>query len=153
MMQTSLFSFTLDKTPMRALTWKEPFASLMLHGKIETRTWPTKYRGEVLICAGKQPYNSDQIFNICGAEQLKRLPYLGEPYGKRTTFGHAIAVGTLVDCRPMRPEDADACFVEYWKELYCHIYENVRPIKPMPWKGSQGWGMVSTFVESQIEYQ
>ena len=30
--------------PIRSLVWKEPFASLMLQGKIETRTWSTKYR-------------------------------------------------------------------------------------------------------------
>lgn len=23
--------------------------------------------------------------------------------------------------------------------LYCHLYEDVKPIKPFPWKGSQGW--------------
>jgi hypothetical protein len=44
---------------IRALTWKEPYASLMLHGKIETRTWYTKYRGLVLICAGLKHYNEN----------------------------------------------------------------------------------------------
>lgn len=37
-----------DKAPeARVLTWKQPFLWLMQPGidKIETRTWPTKYRG------------------------------------------------------------------------------------------------------------
>lgn len=51
--------------------------------------------------------------------------------------GHAIAVGNLVDCRPMRPEDADACFVAYDPKLRCHIYEDVKPINLIPFKGGQ----------------
>lgn len=55
---------------LRALSWKEPFASLMLLGKIETRVWDTKYRGLVLICASKQIYTADEIRHISGDEQL-----------------------------------------------------------------------------------
>lgn len=41
---------------IRALSTKQPYASLMLHGKVETRTWDSKYLGWVLICASKQAY-------------------------------------------------------------------------------------------------
>lgn len=39
---------------MRALTLREPWASLVLEGvkTIETRSWATRYRGELLIHAG-----------------------------------------------------------------------------------------------------
>lgn len=40
---------------MKTITIKQPFASLIAEGlkKYEFRTWRTKYRGEVLIHAGK----------------------------------------------------------------------------------------------------
>lgn len=40
---------------MKAITIKQPFASLIAEGMkdIENRTWPTKYRGRVLIHAAK----------------------------------------------------------------------------------------------------
>jgi hypothetical protein len=50
-------SFPIDQKLM-ALSWKQPYAELMLHGKIETRTWQTKYRGWVMVCASKQPYET-----------------------------------------------------------------------------------------------
>lgn len=46
----------LIKSPLRALSWKEPYATLMLHGKVETRTWPTDYRGLVLNCVALKDY-------------------------------------------------------------------------------------------------
>lgn len=167
----------LFNTPtMRALSWKEPFASLMLHGKIETRVWPTDYRGPVMICASKTPYNYNQLKNICGyGEQLTRVCSFMEmyerPFDKATQkYGYAIAVGNLVNCRLMKPEDEKACFVEYrepWIEvrtnkktgkkrevlmkLYCHIYEEVKPIIPIPWKGVQGWKTLDEFFIKSIQ--
>lgn len=43
---------------MKVLTIKEPFASLIKDKKkyIETRSWKTKYRGELYIHAGKSIY-------------------------------------------------------------------------------------------------
>jgi hypothetical protein len=38
----NFISNTRDQLVMRALSWKEPYGSLMLHGKIETRPNPTK---------------------------------------------------------------------------------------------------------------
>ena len=40
---------------MKAITIKQPFASLIAAGlkEYEFRTWKTKYRGEILIHAGK----------------------------------------------------------------------------------------------------
>ena len=123
--------------PIRSLVWKEPFASLMLQGKIETRTWSTKYRGFVLICAGKTPYPLSSLFDLCGSYQLNRI--LGEKLLFK--YGHAIAIGRLVDCRPMKREDEDSTFVRFVPEscLYCHVYEDVIPITPFPFKGHQGW--------------
>lgn len=133
---------------MKALTWKQPYANLMLHGKIETRTWNTNYRGRVLICAGLTPYSDRELLQLSGVMQMKRID---ERIHVQKT-GAAIAVGLLVDCRPMLPTDQDACFVKYNPLLFCHIYKNVRAIEPFPWKGSQGWRTVPPEVIKQIKY-
>lgn len=124
--------------PMKALTWKHPFSALMLHGKIETRVWDTKYRGPVLICEGKTRYSEMDLIGLCG----EPMSYSILKKFLKQNLGHAIAVGDLVGTRLMRPEDATKCFVKYNPNLYCHFYDNVRPIDPIPWKGKQGWATV-----------
>lgn len=131
-------TYTPDK-PIRALSWKEPFASLMLHGKIETRTWATSYRGWVLICASKAPYNARQIDSLANKRHQIRITGVLLDAGRDINPGMAIAVGFLGNCRHMLPTDAEKCFVDYHPDLYVHIYMDVQPIVPFPWKGSQGW--------------
>lgn len=139
-----------DKEEVRYLGWKQPFASLMLYGKIETRTWPTKYRGLVLITASKQPYHMEQYADISGEQYQNIWDVLGNP--EDVILGHAIAVGRLVDCRKMLPEDAAKCFVKYYPDLYCHVYEDVRAIEPFEMKGAQGWRKLTNEVLSKIKY-
>jgi hypothetical protein len=131
-----------------ALSWKQPFASLMLHGKIETRKWATNYRGWVLICATKVPYHIEQLFEIAGPIQYDRIWATLDPDEQED--GVALAIGRLVDCRPMSPVDEDKCFVQYYPGLFCHTYEDVSPIVPMPWKGSQGWKEVPWEIKGLI---
>lgn len=123
--------------------------------KIETRTWETNYRGLVLICASKKPYSLGELLNICGDYQYYRIiDTLGyEPSQFDDVCGYAIGVGKLVDCRRMTKEDEDACFVFYNPNLWCHIYEDVKPIIPIPFKGKQGWSMVDDNIFKQIQYE
>lgn len=155
-----------------ALSWKQPYADLMLHGKIETRSWPTKYRGLVLICSSKNRYGVNDMLEIsgvnCFTDFLKFIK-------SRSFFhqGKAIAVGRLVDCRPMQPEDEALTLVKYRKpwvetrcrgkkkqyklvecQLWCHVYEDITPIEPFDWTGTQGWKELSDeeklFIEPYI---
>ncbi len=154
---------------VRALSWKQPYASLMLHGKIETRSWNTNYRGKVLICASKTPYNYNDIMAISGERQGQRvLNYMNSQKIEQPN-GVAIAIGELVDCRPMEPKDKLLTFVEYvspwmsmrerkngqihWveKQLWCHIYKNVQPIEPFEWKGTQGWKILDEETKAKIK--
>lgn len=43
---------------MKAISIKQPFASLIRDGKkqYEFRSWNTSYRGDILICSGKKPH-------------------------------------------------------------------------------------------------
>lgn len=144
-------SFLQDQK-LYALSWKQPYAELMLppFNKIETRTWSTNRRGWVLICASKQPYSETQLLGISGEKQAQRILTTLNSAGVKEKTGVAIAIGNLVDCRPMRKEDEDKCFVQYYPDLFCHIYAAVHPIEPMEWKGSQGWREVLSEVKSKI---
>lgn len=141
---------SIEEAKIRALTWKEPFATLMLHGKKETRTRATKVRGLVLICSAITPFTEQQVSDRYGVKQAIRCyERVRRPY---TTPGKAIAVGELVDCRPMQPEDEDDCFVAYNPELWVWVFQNVKPIKPFRYKGSQGWTILTEDIVNQIKY-
>ena len=137
---------------VRALSFKQPFADLIIyHNKIETRTWNTKYRGLVLICSSKSSPTIADWVHFYGAYQAERIYNLlsEDPNLKDHNRGHALAIATLADSRPMKPEDANQCFVEYNPALYCHIYKDVQPIEPFPWTGAKGWRKLT---EQQIRH-
>lgn len=146
-----------------ALSWKQPFGTAMLYGKIETRVWNTNYRGLVLICTSKAAYSQHSVIGISGNRQFIRMCEAMIRDTKTLDLnGYAIAIGRLVDCRPMTKEDEDKCFVAYrepWvdgnekqRQLYCHVYEDVKAIEPFPWKGSQGWTELDEETKSKIKF-
>lgn len=143
---------------VRALSWKQPFASLMLHGKVETRVWPSKYFGWVLICASQAPYSGKQVVEISGTRQSLRISGLFDDI-KSLPVGQAIAIGKLKVSRsadtmfyfPAQTESQarsntavipyweKRCFVEMRSGLWLHEYEDVQPIEPFAWKGQLGF--------------
>ncbi len=138
---------------IRALSCKQPFTSLMLHGKVETRTWDTKYRGLVLICASKVKYPYNTLIRISGTQIWRILTKLKlVVYDELSAFelGHAIAIGRLTDSRKMIHDDEEKCFVKYNPELFCHIYQDVTPIIPFEWKGSQGWRTLDKEAKAKV---
>ena len=69
---------------MKAISVRQPWASMIAQRMktIETRVWPTKYRGDLLIVSSKK-------------SEIDNLP-----------VGQALCVVKLVDCRPMElPDD------------------------------------------------
>lgn len=172
-----LFIKQLPAAGIKALSWKEPYATLMLHRKIETRVWDTAYRGWVLICTSKQPYTFEAVNNkISGSHQTNRifvetlgLDNFADNKMYDYSLGNAIAIGCLTDTWEMRPEDEDSCFVEYkvpWaetvtskktgktreviKRLYCHKYEDVYAIKPFAWAGKLGFTPLTAEQKNKI---
>ena len=71
---------------MKAITIKQPFASLIAAGlkEYEFRTWKSKYRGEILIHAGKG----------VDKKAMKKFKHLNLEYPS----GCIIAKVTLSDC-------------------------------------------------------
>src|SRR5688500_8008519 len=116
---------------MKALTICQKYAHLVWLGEkpIENRNWPTRYRGPLLIHAGKSRDWLDE-----GDEQ--RYPDM--------QFGAFIAVAQLVGTpeldRPSdwRPEWRHLMTHEHANGPFCWILEDVKQIKPVPCRGAQG---------------
>ena len=99
---------------MKALSVMQPWANLIAAGKktIETRTWPTNYRGEILVVSSKKP--------------------------KIEPAGCAVALARLVECRPMTKNDEAAACCEIYPNAFAWVLEDVRPVKPFPVRGQLG---------------
>lgn len=119
---------------MKAITVKEPFASLISEGikKYEFRTWKTNYRGEVYIHAGKG-INKEYI-------------YLLKRYNINKHNSEIIAKAQLTDCIKVNND-----FKEFLRKENYEVYkmiiedddfngyafklENVKKIKPISING------------------
>ena len=91
---------------MKVLTIKQPWATLIMQGdkRFEFRSWQTKYRGDLLIHAGKG----------IDKEAIKRLKeYLPE----ELPFGKILGKVTLVDCIKMSTELKESLLKEN-KDIY-----------------------------------
>ena len=91
---------------MKVLTIKQPWATLIMQGykRFEFRSWQTKYRGDLLIHAGKG----------IDKEAMKRLAkYISEDMPTGKILGKV----TLVDCVKMSPEFKEMLLKEN-KDIY-----------------------------------
>lgn len=101
---------------MKAITIKQPFASLIAAGlkEYEFRTWKTKYRGEILIHAGKG----------VDKKAMKKFEHLNSEYPS----GCIIAKVTLADCIKVDDE-----LRKKLSERNAEIYSSI--IKHTEWEG------------------
>lgn len=134
------------KNPVRALSFKHPYAELMKHGKQETRTWATSYTGLVLICSSVNPYGDRELIEIAGPEQYARiLKLLGVKWYNNVKRGSAIGVARIVGSYgaglwSKQPEKFELhTFVKFNPDLHVHEYRDFTPIDPFPWRGSLGF--------------
>lgn len=111
---------------MRCLSVRQPWAQLIAEGTktIELRTWATKYRGPLVIVAGK-----------ARAKKSERSAPWVEIDGPR---GAAIAIAELVDCRPATRSDARAACTAPAEGEWAWVLGEVRPIEPVPQRGKLG---------------
>lgn len=135
-----------NEFPLRALTWNQPFAELMLHGKQETRERQCHVRGWVLICAAQKPYTGLKVQNIAGEVQGLRIAAMELKHRKDfDVTGHAIAIGYIHNSRPMVQADEHCTYVQYVPGKWVWEFRDVHRIKPIPFTGKQGWGFVTDF--------
>ena len=91
---------------MKVLTIKQPWATLIMQQdkRFEFRSWQTKYRGDLLIHAGKE----------IDKEATKRL---AKYIPKNMPTGKILGKVTLVDCIKMSPEFKEILLKEN-KDIY-----------------------------------
>lgn len=76
---------------MKALTIKQPWASLIFHGKdIENRTWKTSFRGRILIHAGASFDSKERSFNEWFERPLTRNQYESLDHGEQFAVGYGL---------------------------------------------------------------
>ena len=103
---------------IKALSVKQPWAQMIVQGFkiIETRTWYTEHRGDLLICSSQKP----------------------DWPGCRSGF--ALCIVNLKNCRPMIESDAAGARCEYQEDLklFAWVLTDLREIRPFRVRGHQG---------------
>lgn len=140
---------------MKAITLWQPWASLVAIGakKIETRGWPTKYRGPLAIHAGVKPWHLTLMQGNPSLQDAVIRAFGGEPNHAKGSaqggnfdlrYGAVIAIADLVDCIEMTSENIaqvyphEREFGYYEPGRFMWILANVRRIDPVPATGRQG---------------
>lgn len=119
---------------MKAISIKEPFASLIASGvkKNETRSWKTNYRGELFIHASKIPVQT--LRNNILKDVIKDM---------KLNCGNIICKCNLVDCVYMdekfieniKQDPIEYSVGEYKIGRYAWILEDVELTYPIPING------------------
>ena len=101
---------------MKAITIKQPWATLIAKGykKYEFRTWRTKYRGDILIHAGKG----------IDKKAMKKFEHLNLEYPS----GFIIAKAKITDCI-----EVNSKFRNHLNDINPLVYSSI--IKHTEWKG------------------
>lgn len=95
----------------KAISLWQPFASLIMLGskKIETRHWPTNYRGPLLIHAAKHKVKQELEYYTCAGFNAA-FHAIGGVYAKQLfdlPYGALLGTVDLVDCKSVSSFDYD----------------------------------------------
>lgn len=94
---------------MKAISVWQPWADLIRRElkRVETRSWSTNYRGDLLICSAKKKDKSSQEYHECTVIPILRDLYPLCPHFidyNDLQFGKALCIASLRDCRLITPE-------------------------------------------------
>lgn len=151
---------------MKTLTLTQPWATLVAveAKRIETRSWPTSYRGPLAIHAAKglAPIGGKRgLHDLCWSGQFKRVLFEEHGYfdSDRLPLGAIVATRNLIDCvatanvgRPDAPTaiwrhgacwwlltDQERAFGDYSPGRYVWLLSNIRALpEPIPARGALG---------------
>lgn len=124
---------------MQAITLWQPYATLIAVGakKYETRSWATRYRGDLVIhAAAKRDHEIMDLLRLVRSDIARfgvHLPPL--------TYGAALCIVRLADCIPATfvPEEEQR-FGDFGYGRYAWLLTDVRVFeKPIPVRGKQGF--------------
>lgn len=155
---------------MKAISLWEPWASLMMTGAktIETRSWQTNYRGDLLICSSKAGLKKDELRWAMESKEFRRglIPLLKnnivyyEPHIpfipiEKLNFGKALCIVKLycitstTSATELAIEHKELRFGDYSPGRFAWLTQSLRLIKPFEVKGKQGLFNVD---DSLIQY-
>lgn len=115
---------------MKALSIRQPWAWLIVHGHkdIENRSWPTRYRGPVLIHAAKGMTRADYD----GARMLAEAQGVTLPKPEELDRGGIVGRAEIVDCIAESPSP-------WFFGPHAFVMENAQPLPFRPAKGALGF--------------
>ena len=115
---------------MKTLSIQEPYASLILNGykKIETRSWKTNYRGEILIHASLSKNFLKTITDKYVLDLIKNI---------QLNYGKIICKAKLIDCIEMTEDYIEKIKLNqkeyslgiYKTNRYAWILEDIEPLE------------------------
>ena len=126
----------MQRAPDYALSLKQPWAALLVHGlkTIEVRRWPSARRGRILIHAARVPDERPEAWAHVPAE-LQEAARL---------VGGIVGAGDLVGCLAYRTQHAfladrgrhlnDPAWFQL-PVLYGMVFENLTPLSFRPYPG------------------
>jgi len=156
---------------IRTLGLYQPYATLMLHGKIETRwVYHTKKApfplGKYLIYSTKKAYSVGEFRSIAGDHYPEaERTFMDDPTIQLN--GYALGIGDLIKVEPlsgweatlrtfvdpdMRQVESIDPFTIDSRVLWGLYFENMRRIKPFPFKGKQGIGFLTKEQKQLIKF-
>jgi ASCH domain len=108
---------------MKIISIRQPWASLIASGAkdVENRTWPTRYRGPILIHASQRPDNISR-------EDIERRFGISPP--SRQPLGGVVGIADIVDC--MKTHESKW----YAQDHYAFVLMNARPLPFVRWRGA-----------------
>jgi hypothetical protein len=136
---------------IRTLGFYQPYGSLMLHGKIETRKVRVNKKppfpcGKYLFYTTQIPADQETLLNWSG-HFIEGIEKITRNESTIALNGYAIGIGVLKKLWIMKDEDEEKCFVNNewtpFKTNWCLGFENVHRIIPFEFKfGKQGVGIL-----------
>jgi ASCH domain len=109
----------IDRSTMKILSIRQPWAHLIVSGRknIENRSWPTSYRGPVLIHASQKVNRAACIERGLDPTELER--------------GGVVGIAQIADC-------VDAHDSRWFKGPFGFVLRKRRKIPFVAWKGTLG---------------
>jgi len=150
---------------IRTLGLYQPYASLMLHGKIESR-WvengkkPPFPLGTYLIYSTKKEYTVEEFRRLSGQWHQKARNIISREETSTLT-GHALALGELTQVKKLTQEEKSLAYIDFDIDenndiqpytLWGLHFTDVRRIKPFLFKGKQGIGFLKEEQKKLIKF-
>lgn len=144
---------------MRVFSLIEPWATLVARNykRLETRSWSTPYTGLVAIHSSQSRKCADmgpELIRKAGMEPPPNWPEPGE-----YPFGKIICIGNLEGCAPSSVWQNDKTvapsefiFGDLSPGRFGWRFGDIWPVKPLPFKGTQGLRDLPREIEAQLEY-